>query len=100
MLLFHLPVGWVANASGKVLQGRPPQKSQYKDYMYSKTLAKVLSLLEACFYLISGSSISMKIQIMGEKITENSKVQISALEGQSFCSFFFSFSFSSLFLTI
>ena len=32
---------------------------------------KVLFLLEACFDLISGSSISMKIQIMGKKITDN-----------------------------
>ena len=32
---------------------------------------KVLSLLEDCFDLISGSSLSMKIQIMCEKITEN-----------------------------
>ena len=32
---------------------------------------KVLSLLEAWFDLISGSSLSMKIQIMGGKITEN-----------------------------
>ena len=32
---------------------------------------KVLSLLEACFDLISGSSLSMKIQIMGGEITEN-----------------------------
>ena len=32
---------------------------------------KVLSLLEACFDLISGSSLSMKIPIMGGKITEN-----------------------------
>ena len=32
---------------------------------------KVLSLLEACFDLISGSSLSMKIQIMGGRITEN-----------------------------
>ena len=32
---------------------------------------KVLSFLEACFDLISGSSLSMKIQIMGGKITEN-----------------------------
>ena len=34
-------------------------------------VCKVLSLLEACFDLISGSSLSMKIQIMGGKITEN-----------------------------
>ena len=33
--------------------------------------SKVLSLLEACFDLISGSSLHMKIQIMGGKITEN-----------------------------
>ena len=32
---------------------------------------KALSLLEACFDLISGSSLHMKIQIMSEKITEN-----------------------------
>ena len=32
---------------------------------------KVLSLSEAYFDLISGSSLSMKIQIMGGKITEN-----------------------------
>ena len=32
---------------------------------------KVLSLLEACFDLISGSSLNIKIQIMGGKITEN-----------------------------
>ena len=35
------------------------------------TNGKVLSLLEACFDVISASSLSMKIQIMGEKITEN-----------------------------
>ena len=33
--------------------------------------SKVLSLLEACFDLISPSSLSMKIQIIGGKITEN-----------------------------
>ena len=32
---------------------------------------KVLSRLEACFDLISSSSLSMKIQIMGGKITGN-----------------------------
>ena len=32
---------------------------------------KVLSLLEACFDLISPPSTSMKIQIIGRKITEN-----------------------------
>jgi hypothetical protein len=32
---------------------------------------KVLSLLGACFDLISSPSLSMKIQIMGGKITEN-----------------------------
>ena len=33
--------------------------------------AEVLSLLEACFDLISSPSLSMKIQIMGGKIAEN-----------------------------
>ena len=32
---------------------------------------KVISLSEACFHLISSSSLQMKIQIMGRKITEN-----------------------------
>ena len=39
---------------------------------------KVLSLLEACFDLISGSSPSMKIQIMGGKITENLRSKLLA----------------------
>ena len=38
---------------------------------HSRISTKVLSLLEACFDLISGSSLHMKIQIMGGKITEN-----------------------------
>jgi hypothetical protein len=37
---------------------------------------KVLSLLEACFDLISGSSLHMKIQITRRKITENPEGQI------------------------
>ena len=37
----------------------------------SGNLVKVLTLLEACLDLISGSSLHMKIQIMGGKITEN-----------------------------
>ena len=35
---------------------------------------KVLSLLEASFDLISGSSLSMKIQIMGGKISEITQI--------------------------
>ena len=38
---------------------------------WNKNNDKVLSLLEACFDLISGSSPYLKIQIMGGKITEN-----------------------------
>ena len=49
---------------------------------------KVLSLLEACFDLISSPSLSMKIQIMGRKITKN-WVQISTPEGQTFFYSFF-----------
>ena len=49
---------------------------------------KVLSLLEAFFDLISGSSLSMKIQIMGRKITENP----GAGRSKNFSTFFFSFS--------
>ena len=59
-------------------------------------LNKVLSLLEARFDLILGSSLSMKIQFMGGKNCRKSEVQIPATECQIFfCSFFFSFSNSS-----
>ena len=51
----------------------------------SGNLVKVLTLLEACLDLISGSSLHMKIQMMGRK---KSGVQIPAPEGQNFCPFF------------
>ena len=47
---------------------------------------KVLSLLEACFDLISGSSLSKKILIMGSKITENPGFK-SPLQKVNFFSF-------------
>ena len=56
---------------------------------------KVLSLLEACFDLIMGSSLSMKIQIMGRKVTENLGFKSSLWKVNFFLSFFFSFSNSS-----
>ena len=40
----------------------------------SNLLGKVLSHLEARFDLISGCSLSMKIQIMGGKISENTQI--------------------------
>ena len=58
---------------------------------YYKRL-KVLSLLEACFDLISGFSISMKIQIMGGKITENLGFKSPLRSHKSFCPFFVLFS--------
>ena len=57
--------------------------------------AKVLSLLEASFDLISGSSLSMKIQIMVKKITENLGFKAPFWKVKNFHSFFFSFSNSS-----
>ena len=53
---------------------------------------KVLSFLEACFDLISSSSLSMKIQIMGGKMTENPGFKSPLRKVKFFCSFFFSFS--------
>ena len=52
---------------------------------------------KACFDFILGSSLSMKIQIMGGKITKNLGFKFP-LSGRSknFCSFFFSFSNFSL----
>ena len=55
----------------------------------------VLSLLEACFDLILSPSPSMKIQIMGGKITENLGFKFLLRKVKIFCSFFFSFSNSS-----
>ena len=52
---------------------------------------KVLSPLEACFDLISGSSLHMKIQIMGGKITEILGSNHRCGRSIFFCPFFFSF---------
>ena len=66
---------------------------------------KVLSLLEACFYLIWSPSPSMKIQIMSEKITENLECESWLRKVKFFFPFLFIFKFSiknstSLFLAI
>ena len=45
-------------------------------------MCKVLSLLEGCFDLIASPSPSMKIQIVGSKITKKPGVLILATEGQ------------------
>ena len=50
---------------------------------------KVLSLLEACFDLISSPSLSMKIQIMGGKIIENLEFKSPHPEGHNFFVLFF-----------
>ena len=52
---------------------------------------KVLSLVEACFDLISPSSLSMKIQIIGGKITENLVFKSPLPKGNIFCPFSFHF---------
>ena len=57
-------------------------------------LPKVPSHLEVCFYLISGSSLHKKIQIMGWKITENLGFKSPLHKVNFFCPFFFSFSSS------
>ena len=56
---------------------------------------KVLSLLEASFDLISGSSVHMKIQISGGKITENLGFKSPLRKVNLFCNFF-SFQFQIL----
>ena len=56
--------------------------------------SKVLSLLEACFDLISSPSPSMKIQIMGRKITENLGFESSLWKVNLFVLFVFIFEFS------
>ena len=66
---------------------------------------KVLSFLEACFELILGSSLHMKIQIMDGKITENMPFKSEAESQKIFILFSFHFlifhkNCISLFLTI
>ena len=61
--------------------------------MHPVQLCKVVSLLEACFDLISSPSPSMKIQIMGGKITENLRFKSPLRKVKNF--FFFLFSNSS-----
>ena len=61
----------------------------------SDLICKALSLLEACFDLISGSSLSMKIQIIGRNITENLGFK-SSLRKVKKILFFFSFHFQIL----
>ena len=71
-----------------------------------KFLCKVLSLLEACFALISSPSPSMKIQIIDGKITENLGFESPLRKVKTFSVLFlFIFKFSiknciSLYLTI
>ena len=59
---------------------------------------KVLSFLEACFDLISSSSLSMKIQIMGGKITENLRFKSLLWMLRFFA--LFSFHFQILYTTV
>ena len=68
-----------AAAEDEVVKPKQPKKSEPKPDIAAprkavadpKPQGKVLSLLEACFDLISPPSPSMKIQIMGGKMTEN-----------------------------
>ena len=53
--------------------------------------SKVLVFLEACFDLISSSSLSMKIQIMDRKITENLGFKSPLWKVKIFLFLFFSF---------
>ena len=67
------------------------EMKMHKDEFDLRAKGKVLSSLEPCFDLISGSSLSMKIQIMGGKITQNLGFKSLFQEV-----FFFSFYFQSL----
>ena len=55
---------------------------------------KALSLLQACFYLMLGSSLHMKVQIMGGNIIETLGFKSPLLKVKKFC--FFSFHFQIL----
>ena len=64
----QLPPQKMKNKSSR--RNQMPNKVKLKVLGTMKIL-KVMSLFEDCFDLISGSSLSMNIQIMGGKITEN-----------------------------
>ena len=64
----------------------------FDEILNSMEVSKVLSLLEACFYLISSPLPSMKIQIMGGKVTENLGFQSLLRNVKFLLSFFRSFS--------
>ena len=57
-------------------------------YYHLCHIHKVVFFLEACFDLISSSSLSMKIQIMGGKITENLGFESPLRKVKKFVSFF------------
>ena len=57
---------------------------------FTGSKGKLLSLLEACFGLISSPSLSMKIQIMGGKITENLGFKSPLWKVKTFLFFFLS----------
>ena len=89
---------FVSNDGHKVVTNLLRPSAQWAIFFFEiafSFVTKVLSLLEACFDLISGSSLSMKIQIMGEKLLKILGSNPRSGRSKKFCSFFFSFSNSS-----
>ena len=66
--------------------------SQFIDQGFTSILHEVLSLLEACFDLMVGSSLHMKMQIMGGKILKIWGSNSLLRSHKVFCPVFFSFS--------
>jgi hypothetical protein len=99
-LVYNKKWSWIYNLQLCISESKGFTKNGYKLYSCSKFkiavienweekyTSKVLSLLEACFDLISGSSLSMIIQIMGGKITENLGFKSPLRKVKSFLFFF------------
>ena len=88
----------VSNDGHKVVTNLLRPSAQWAIFFFEiafSFVTKVLSLLEACFDLISGSSLHMKIQIMGGKITENLGFKSPLRKVKNFL-VFFSFHFQIL----
>ena len=81
----QLPPQKMKNKSSR--RNQMPNKVKIKVLGTMKIL-KVMSLFEACFDLISGSSLHMKIQIKGGKVTENLGFKSPHLKVKKFLSFF------------
>ena len=91
----RLPTSMFTRYQSRSLNIKNPKNLKCYGLSLESPKIKVLSLLEACFDLISGSSLHMEIQIMGGKITKNLRFKSPLRKVKKILSFF-SFHFQIL----